>query len=71
VVHDGIIPDALSLSQSIKKVALDHLSAWKGLSSSPTEIWLPLQQILSRLILIESHFLCSKCSLPRLKWKNY
>jgi hypothetical protein len=41
VVHDGIIPDALSLSRSIKKVALDHLSAWKGLSSSPSEKWLP------------------------------
>jgi hypothetical protein len=38
--HDGVIPDALSLANSIKKTSLDHAFAWKA-SHPVTETWHP------------------------------
>ncbi|XP_059429859.1 uncharacterized protein LOC132163555 [Corylus avellana] len=40
-VHDGVFPNVLVLSTTIKKISLDHFKAWKDISSPCVERWSP------------------------------
>jgi len=50
--HEGSSFDALTLSCTVNKVALDHYRAWKVLNSAPSlEKWIPLILLISKSIL--------------------
>ena len=39
-IHDGVVPDVLTLAKTIKKTSLEHAAAWKSVSPI-TEVWFP------------------------------
>jgi hypothetical protein len=72
-VHEGIVLDAISLANTIKKTSLEHATAWKSCSLI-IEVWSPYEASSFKTnfdMAINDNFSAQVAVVQRLQWPHY